>query len=216
MQVQSGEKLCADIRMINVVNFKVDNSSLTGEPEEQPRGLDRIHDNPLEAFNLAFFGTLAVNGEATAIVVQVGDQTVIGNIARLTTATSDEQTTLGIEIASFVHMITVIALVLGVIFFLLKLFKGTNSDTDWLNQFTEALVFGIGIIVANVPEGLLTTVTVSLTLTATRMRKRKVMVKNLETVETLGSCSCICSDKTGTRKIQTSQNFKSSKSISKA
>ncbi|MGH0130401.1 UNVERIFIED_CONTAM: hypothetical protein FKN15_018298 [Acipenser sinensis] len=100
------------------------------------------------------------------------------------------QTPLSIEIEHFIHIITGVAVFLGVSFFILALILGYS----WL----EAIVFLIGIIVANVPEGLLATVTVCLTLTAKRMARRNCLVKNLEAVETLGSTSTICSDKTGT------------------
>lgn len=191
-----GERVPADIRIVKSVNFKVDNSSLTGESEEVPRGVENSHDNPYDAENLAFFSTMAVNGECTGLVVAVGDSTLIGVIATLTNSEGGEPTTLHMELERFIHMITFIAVSLGIVFFVINMLMGDHEDM--MNTFVKSLVFAIGIIVANVPEGLLTTVTVSLTLTALRMLDKEVQVKNLETVETLGSCSCICSDKTGT------------------
>jgi sodium/potassium-transporting ATPase subunit alpha len=90
-----------------------------------------------------------------------------------------------------VLIITVIAIVLGVAFFFLAKFVVGYS---WL----ECIIFGIGILVANVPEGLLACITISLAITAKKLADKQVLVKNLEAVETLGSTSCICSDKTGT------------------
>ena len=95
------------------------------------------------------------------------------------------------ELDRFVIMITIIAIVLGVIFFLLALFAMGYP-------ILTCIVFGIGILVANVPEGLLGCITISLAITAKNLAKKSVLVKNLESVETLGSTSCICSDKTGT------------------
>lgn len=97
---------------------------------------------------------------------------------------------MAIEIERFIKLISAIALVLGLAFFLAGIGIGYPILVN--------VVFAIGIIVANVPEGLLATVTVALALTARRMAKKFVLVKNLESVETLGSTSCICSDKTGT------------------
>merc|ERR1740131_680460 len=170
--------------------FKVDNSSLTGESEPQARSPDFTHENPLETKNLAFFSTNAVEGTATGIVVNIGDNTVMGRIAGLASGLSTGETPIAKEIAHFIHIITGVAVFLGVTFFIIAFILGYH----WL----DAVIFLIGIIVANVPEGLLATVTVCLTLTAKRMAKKNCLVKNLEAVETLGSTSTICSDKTGT------------------
>ena len=114
----------------------------------------------------------------------------MGRIAGLASGLSSGQTPIAKEIEHFIHIITGVAVFLGVSFFIIALALGYN----WL----DAVIFLIGIIVANVPEGLLATVTVCLTLTAKRMAKKNCLVKNLEAVETLGSTLTICSDKTGT------------------
>jgi magnesium-transporting ATPase (P-type) len=120
----------------------------------------------------------------------------MGSISALTTGTTAEQTPINKEIEHFVTIVASVAIFLGVSFFIIGVIKDVTS-TGTVNITTQ-LVFMIGIIVANVPEGLLATVTVCLTLTAKRMAQKNVLVKNLESVETLGSTSCICSDKTGT------------------
>merc|ERR1719220_2797190 len=114
----------------------------------------------------------------------------MGRIATLASGLETGETPIAKEIEHFIKIITGVAVFLGVIFFGLSFLLGYN--------FIQAVVFLIGIIVANVPEGLLATVTVCLTLTAKRMAKKNCLVKNLEAVETLGSTSTICSDKTGT------------------
>jgi len=190
VEVKFGDRIPADIRIVESKGFKVDNSSLTGESEPQHRSPDFTHENPLETRNLAFFSTNAVEGTAKGIVVNTGDQTVMGRIAGLATGLVTGETPIAKEIAHFIHIITGVAVFLGVTFFLIAFILGYH----WL----DAVIFLIGIIVANVPEGLLATVTVCLTLTAKRMASKNCLVKNLEAVETLGSTSTICSDKTGT------------------
>lgn len=190
IEVKLGDKIPADIRLVSNQKLKVDNSPLTGESEPIGRTVDATDDNPLETKNLAFFGTLAVDGTCTGIVVNTGDSTVFGRIAGLAAGASSEITTLQVDIHHFVIIISSVAIFLGVLFFIIGFIKGTGVISN--------IVFCIGIIVANVPEGLLATVTVSLTLSAKRMAKKQVLVKKLEAVETLGSTTCICSDKTGT------------------
>merc|ERR1711971_890033 len=190
VEVKFGDRVPADMRVIEARGFKVDNSSLTGESEPQARTPEFTHDNPLETKNLAFFSTNAVEGTAVGMVVNIGDNTVMGRIAGLASGLESDETPIAKEIAHFIHIITGVAVFLGVTFFIIAFILGYN----WL----DAVIFLIGIIVANVPEGLLATVTVCLTLTAKRMAAKNCLVKNLEAVETLGSTSTICSDKTGT------------------
>ncbi|KTF83352.1 hypothetical protein cypCar_00042003 [Cyprinus carpio] len=190
VEVKGGDRIPADLRIIASHGCKVDNSSLTGESEPQTRSPDFSNDNPLETRNIAFFSTNCVEGTARGIVISTGDRTVMGRIATLASGLEVGRTPISIEIEHFIHIITGVAVFLGVSFFILSLVLGYS----WL----EAVIFLIGIIVANVPEGLLATVTVCLTLTAKRMAKKNCLVKNLEAVETLGSTSTICSDKTGT------------------
>ncbi|VDQ10183.1 unnamed protein product [Trichobilharzia regenti] len=163
---------------------------MTGESEPQSRTPEFTNDNPLETKNLAFFSTNAVDGTCRGIVICTGDRTVMGRIANLASGLELGETPIHKEISHFIHIITAVAVFLGVSFFIIAFILGYH----WL----EAVIFLIGIIVANVPEGLLATVTVCLTLTAKRMASKNCLVKNLEAVETLGSTSTICSDKTGT------------------
>ncbi|XP_031345413.1 sodium/potassium-transporting ATPase subunit alpha isoform X12 [Photinus pyralis] len=190
VEVKFGDRIPADIRIIESRGLKVDNSSLTGESEPQSRSPEFTHDNPLETKNLAFFSTNAVEGTAKGVVISCGDNTVMGRIAGLASGLDTGETPIAKEIHHFIHIITGVAVFLGVTFFIIALVL----KYFWL----DAVIFLIGIIVANVPEGLLATVTVCLTLTAKRMASKNCLVKNLEAVETLGSTSTICSDKTGT------------------
>ncbi|KAK1878549.1 Sodium/potassium-transporting ATPase subunit alpha-2 [Dissostichus eleginoides] len=190
VEIKGGDRIPADLRVVSSSGCKVDNSSLTGESEPQTRSPEFTHDNPLETRNICFFSTNCVEGGAHGIVIGTGDNTVMGRIATLASELEVRRTPINIEIEHFIHLITGVAVFLGVSFFILSIILGYT----WL----EGVIFLIGIIVANVPEGLLATVTVCLTLTAKRMAKKNCLVKNLEAVETLGSTSTICSDKTGT------------------
>merc|ERR1712227_181904 len=158
IEVKFGDRVPADIRVVSAHGFKVDNSSLTGESEPQSRSADFTNDNPLETRNLAFFSTNAVEGTCRGIVVNTGDRTVMGRIANLASGIETGDTPIAREIAHFIHIITGVAVFLGVTFFIIAFILGYH----WL----DAVIFLIGIIVANVPEGLLATVTVCLTLTA--------------------------------------------------
>jgi len=190
IDVKAGDRIPADIRIMQAKGFKVDNSSLTGESEPQTRSTEQTSHDPRESKNMAFFSTSALEGTARGLVVAVGDSTVVGKIAGLTSGLETGPTPIAKELSHFIHIITGVALFLGGLFLVISLSMGYA----WI----DTVVFVIGIIVANVPEGLLITVTVVLTLTAKRMARQNCLVKNLEGVETLGSTSVICSDKTGT------------------
>lgn len=189
--VKGGDNVPCDVCVFQSNEMKVSNASLTGEPLDinVDPDLEPV-DNIFETKNVAFFGTQCTAGEGRGICFRIGDSTVIGQIANLASSAESAETPLSIEIERFIKIISAVAVTLGVVFFIFGVYYGYDIITN--------LVFAIGIIVANVPEGLLATVTVSLALTAQRMASKMVLVKNLESVETLGSTSCICSDKTGT------------------
>lgn len=192
MDIISGEKIPADLRIISCQEMKVDNSALTGEVEPLLRSPECTHpDEPFESKNIAFFGTLCREGRGRGIVFGIGAKTIMGQIADLASTGGLQKSPLRVELDRFVLIITVIAITLGVIFFFLARFVVGYSAL-------QCIIFGIGILVANVPEGLLACITISLAITAKKLAEKQVLVKNLEAVETLGSTSCICSDKTGT------------------
>jgi sodium/potassium-transporting ATPase subunit alpha len=189
--VKAGERVPADLRIIESKEMKVDNSSLTGESDPLLRSPECTEPQKiLETKNVAFFGTMVPQGYGKGIVFNIGDNTIIGKIANLADSAEAGDTPLRIEIDRFIMIISIIAVSLGIFFFC----------AGFILKYTviQNIVFAIGIIVANVPEGLLATVTICLSVSASKLSKRKVLVKNLESVETLGSTSCICSDKTGT------------------
>ena len=185
-----GAKVPADGRLMEENALKVDNSSLTGESEPQLRKLVCTHERILESRNMVFSGTLVQSGDGVALVYGTGMDTQLGMIAGLTKKTETSESPLRRELNHFIRIISTIAIVLGVSFFIIGYLSG--------NRLMASLVFAIGIIVANVPEGLLPTVTLCLSMAARKMARRMALIKNLESVETLGSTTVICTDKTGT------------------
>lgn len=202
IEVRMGDRIPADIRIISSDEMKVDNSSLTGESDPLIRKVECTNpEQILETKNVAFFGTLCNYGKGRGIVFNIGDNTIIGQIANLADSAEEVDTPIKLELNRFIKIITILAVIIGLVFFISGFILGYTV--------VQNIVFAIGIIVANVPEGLYATITVTLSVAAKKLSKRKVLVKNLESVETLGSTSCICSDKTGTltQNIMTVENL---------
>jgi sodium/potassium-transporting ATPase subunit alpha len=190
IMLEEGDRVPADGRLLEVNQLKVDHSSLTGESEPQLRKLTCTHNDLLESRNMVFSGTLVQSGNGRALVYGTGMDTQIGQIVQLTKEAGTVDTPIRKELHHFIRVISAIAIALGLLFFALSVLLG--------NPFIGSLIFAIGIIVANVPEGLLPTVTLALTMASKRMAKKNALIKNLEAVETLGSTTVICTDKTGT------------------
>ncbi|KAG0303871.1 hypothetical protein BGZ98_006184 [Dissophora globulifera] len=191
-----GDKIPADIMIFACSDMKVDNSSLTGEIDPQERSPVNDQKNPLEARNLAFNGSLVVNGEGYGLVIRTGDNTMLGQIAGLTASEDSGKSPLSREIDDFVKIIATIAIGTAIVFFLIGYFvvyNGTGSS-----GISNTLNFAIGVFVAWVPEGLPATVTMLLTIAAKRMASQNVLVKDLTGVETLGAITLLATDKTGT------------------
>uniref|UniRef100_G3SSC4 Sodium/potassium-transporting ATPase subunit alpha n=1 Tax=Loxodonta africana TaxID=9785 RepID=G3SSC4_LOXAF len=190
VEIKGGDRVPADLRIISAHGCKESCPSvpLSSDPGVQPPAPSSLR--PRSPVSQSLFPQTQESCTARDVVVATGDRTVMGRIATLASGLEVGKTPIAIEIEHFIQLITGVAVFLGVSFFILSLILGYS----WL----EAVIFLIGIIVANVPEGLLATVTVCLTLTAKRMARKNCLVKNLEAVETLGSTSTICSDKTGT------------------
>lgn len=190
VEVKIGDIVPADMRVISSRGMKVDHSSITGESEHQTRSAVCTDRNPLETANLAFYSTHVVEGWGQGIVIACGDDTLIGHIAGLTSGLQKGRTPLKKETQKFIKIITVIAVIQATFFLILTVSLG--------HSFFKCLTYFIAIIVGNIPLGLLITLTTALTLTAKRMQRKNCLVKNLQAIETLGSTTVICTDKTGT------------------
>lgn len=190
VEMTGGEVVPADVRILTCTNFKTDMASLTGESEPISHKPECTNDNPLESKNMAYFGCPITEGSARGVVIATGEMTQIGKIAGLVTGLEKEETPIAKEITHFIKLICGVAFVFGILFFLMVYF----IQNSWI----KALQYMLGIILANVPEGLIVTLTVCMTLSANQLKKKNCLAKTLQAVETLGSTSCICSDKTGT------------------
>ena len=188
--LSEGDKVPADARLIAVNRLAVNNAPLTGEAESKPMTCHPFDGDLMESPNIVFAGTLVVSGSGSAVVFATGMATEFGKIAHLTSGVEQGLSSLQKEIISVTRTIAVIALSTGIFFFGVGTFTGRG--------FWHNLLFAIGITIANVPEGLLPTVTLALAMGSQRMVRKNALIKTLTSVETLGSVTVICTDKTGT------------------
>ncbi len=187
----AGDDVPADCRLIEAFGVRVNTANLTGESLPKARDTSATNEEQVVLRrDILHAGTSLISGEAKAMVYATGMHTEFGNIARLTQVAREPLSPLQKEIARLSRLVALFAILLGAVFFLIGQLIGLSF---WAN-----LVFAIGIIVANVPEGLLPTVTLSLAMATQRMAKKNALVRHLPAVETLGAASVICSDKTGT------------------
>lgn len=193
--LRNGDKTPADCVLVVSMDLKVDNSSLTGESEPQERmpcvkGQKGVR--PVEATNLVFNSTNIVSGEGWGVVARTGDDTLIGQIASLAGGESGNRSPLAVEIDHFVHIISFVAILTAIVFFIVGI------TTSYKGKAAQTVTFAVSVLVAWIPEGLPATVTLLLSIAAQRMAKEKVLVKDLQGVETLGALTCLATDKTGT------------------
>lgn len=194
MLFEEGDSISADGRLVDTSDLEVNQSVLTGESNPVSRNHAAVLEEGLtraETPNLVFAGTDVSEGNGKAIVTGIGMDTEFGNIASLTQNMEESESPLTLELNRLTKQISVIALTFGVFFFLgAYLFVG--------EPLAASFIFALGMIVAFIPEGLLPTVTLSLARAVQRMSAKHALVKKLNSVETLGSTSVICTDKTGT------------------
>jgi magnesium-transporting ATPase (P-type) len=193
--LEEGQQVPADGQLLDAAGLRVDQSALTGESQPVSKFPARVVPpngrGGLERRELVFAGTGVVIGQGRYVVTATAMATEIGAIARLTQSVAETPSPLQREMARVTRVVTLLAVVFGVVFFAL----GVASDTVTVG---DGLVFALGVIVANVPEGLLPTLTLALALGVQRLARAGALVKRLSAVEALGATTVICSDKTGT------------------
>lgn len=174
----AGDRVSADARLLSEIELRVDMSTLTGESR------------PVRPEHDVFAGTHVFSGTAEAVVTATGMATELGRIAHLTQSAKRRPSPLELEMGRMTRLVAVLSVLVGLTFFVIAGFLGM--------PLTDRFLFAIAVIVANVPEGLLPTVTLSLALATQRMARRQAIVRRLSSVETLGCTTVICTDKTGT------------------
>ncbi len=185
-----GDKVPADARLIETAGLKVNHAPLTGESEPLTRNHEPFPGELMDSPNITFAGTTIISGSGKAIAFATGMKTEFGRIAHLTSAVEAGLSPLQKEIMKATRVVAAIAGAVGLFFFILGFVIGRD--------FWDNFIFGVGITVALIPEGMLPTVTLALAMGSQRMAKRKALIKTLTSVETLGSVTVICTDKTGT------------------
>jgi P-type Ca2+ transporter type 2C len=189
----TGDKVPADVRLIEAVNLQTVEAALTGESAPVEKHTRPLEDERLptgDRKNMAYAGTAVTYGRGRAVVVATGMATEFGKIARMLEAVETSKTPLQENLDRVGHALARAAVVVVIIIVALGLFRG--------QPFIEMFIFGVALAVAVVPEALPAVVTISLALGVKRMVRRNALVRRLPAVETLGSTSVICSDKTGT------------------
>src|SRR3990170_3029367 len=190
--LQEGNTVPADIRLSESESLKINEASLTGESNAIDKKTDALEEEDLplgDRINMAYKGTQIISGHGKGIVVETGMQTELGKIADMLEE-ADSSTPLQIRLAKFSKKLTVIIIILCIALFLIGYLRG--------EELNRMLLTSISLAVAAIPEALPAVVTISLALGARRMMKRQVLIRKLYAVETLGSVTYICTDKTGT------------------
>ncbi len=190
--IEEGDKIPADAILIEANSLHINIAVLTGESlpvRRTPDPSSKVSDVK-DANNVVFAGTTAVSGNGVAVVYATGSKTEFGKIAEMTQEVKKRITPMQREVIRITRILTIAALLVGGVFFLLGVLSGQG--------FFIAAIFALSLIVANVPEGMLPTITLSLSIASQNMARRNALIKNLDSVQTLGSATVICTDKTGT------------------
>lgn len=187
-----GDKVSADLRLIDVRNLHVDESALTGESVPVTKDIAVLPEETVlaERANMAYSGTLVTTGSAAGVVVATGAHTELGRIHRLLGGVSDLATPLTRKLAGFSRVLTVVIVGLAAVVFAVGTARGEPAS--------DMLVAAVALAVGAIPEGLPAAVTIALAIGVSRMARRNAIVRRLPAVETLGSTTVICTDKTGT------------------
>lgn len=191
----AGNIVPADLRLLETCNFKVDESSLTGESMATEKFADCVLDintNLAERKNMAYSGTVVIYGRATGVVVGIGKDTEMGKIATMLESGKKEQTPLQKSLSKIGKIISISVLVIAIVIFIIELIVPKSPD------FMSAFLTAVALAVAAIPESMPAAITIIMALGVQKLADKNAIIKRLHAVETLGSCQVICTDKTGT------------------
>ncbi len=191
--LEAGSRVPADARLIEAVSIQIDEAALTGEstPVNKSVGIVSADVGIVDQRNMVFMGTTVTNGRALAVVVETGMQTQFGNIAGMVISVKAEEPPLKKKMEKMGRQLGLISLLLTFFVFLIGVFVH-------LTDLETMFMMGVSLAVSAIPEGLPAVLTITLALGVSRMARQKAIVRKLASVETLGSTTVICSDKTGT------------------
>ena len=193
VQIEAGDVVSGDGRIIESASLQINESALTGEVDSVDKTIDTIHEEVIvgDQKNMAFSGSLVTNGTGRYIVTSIGMDTEIGKIASMLNEAKDRKTPLQKSLDDFSGKLSIAIMIICAIVLALNLFLAHESLLD-------ALMIAVALAVAAIPEALSSIVTIVLSMSTQKMVKENAIIKNLNSVESLGCVSVICSDKTGT------------------
>lgn len=200
VQVTAGDRIPADMRIIQQKNLQVEEAALTGESLPSQKTTEAVSPDAVigDRKCMVYSGTLVVSGTATAVVVKTGMATELGKISNMLNETVDLDTPLTQKLVIIGKYLTIGIISITFVILAIGTYRAIGEGVLWFDALKESLIFAIALAVGAIPEGLPAVVTIALAIGVQRMAKRNAIIRKLPAVETLGSTTVICTDKTGT------------------
>lgn len=200
VQLAAGDRVPADMRLMQQKNLQVEEAALTGESVPSQKSVEPVEPDVVlgDRKSMVYSGTLVSSGTAIAVVVTTGMATELGKISDMLSEATELETPLTKKLAIIGKYLTIGIVAITLVIMVIGTIRATNQGIDMVTALKDSLIFAIALAVGAIPEGLPAVVTIALAIGVQRMAKRKAIIRKLPAVETLGSTTVICSDKTGT------------------